>query len=136
MEKTDGKQTVRGKFTKGNDVGKKFQKGETGNPNGRPKRTRLTDALREQLQEVLPEAPEQTIAERIADALIQKALSGDVQAIREIGDRTEGKPAQKLDIDMNVHDWRQLARTHGLSETDVINEARQLIESADDSSGE
>lgn len=31
----------------------------------------------------------------IADQLVEKAMEGDVQAIREVFDRVEGKPAQK-----------------------------------------
>ena len=33
----------------------------------------------------------------IADALIEKAASGDVSAIRELGDRVDGKPTQQID---------------------------------------
>jgi hypothetical protein len=36
---------------------------------------------------------------KLARALIDKALDGDVSAIREIGDRLEGKPLQGIDID-------------------------------------
>lgn len=32
----------------------------------------------------------------IADALVTKAISGDVQAIREVADRIDGKPAQAI----------------------------------------
>jgi hypothetical protein len=127
-EKTNGKQTANGKFAPGNSIGNRFQKGESGNPQGRPKLTRLTDALREQLAEINPDVPEKTIAERIARALIREAVSGNVQAIREIGDRTEGKPKQAIDLDMQVSDWRTLAKNYSLSEEDVIHEARLLIE--------
>ena len=33
---------------------------------------------------------------RIADALCDKAIAGDVQAIKEIGDRLDGRPAQAI----------------------------------------
>lgn len=33
----------------------------------------------------------------IADKLIEKALEGDVSALREIGDRIDGKPTQALE---------------------------------------
>ncbi len=134
--KTDGKQTVKGKFPPGNKIGKQFPKGQSGNPTGRPKLTKLTEALREQLAEINPDAPEETIAEQIARALISEAKTGNVQAIREIGDRTEGKPMQKVDLDVQVKDWRTEAQKYGVTEQDVINEAKLLIESAIDSSGE
>ena len=31
-----------------------------------------------------------------ADALVRKALSGDIQALKEIGDRLDGKPVQAI----------------------------------------
>ncbi len=93
--------------------------------------------MREQLAEINPSAPEETQAEAIARALIKEAKIGNVQAIREIGDRTEGKPKQAIDLDLQVSDWRTEAQKYGLSETDVINEAKLLIaESIIDSSGE
>lgn len=135
--KTDGKQTVKGKFAPGNKIGNRFPKGETGNPNGRPKLTKLTEALREQLSEINPDAPEETVAEQIARALISEAKTGNVQAIREIADRTEGKPMQKVDLDLQINDWRTLAQNYGVTEQDVIREAKLLIaESVNDSSGE
>lgn len=39
----------------------------------------------------------------IADALIASAQDGDIQAIREIGDRLDGKPAQESTIDITTH---------------------------------
>jgi hypothetical protein len=36
--------------------------------------------------------------QRIADALIAKALEGDMQAIKEIGDRLDGKAKQQIDL--------------------------------------
>ena len=35
---------------------------------------------------------------RLADALIDKALAGDVSALKEIGDRLDGKPAQAVEL--------------------------------------
>ncbi|MEJ7862365.1 MAG: DUF5681 domain-containing protein [Pyrinomonadaceae bacterium] len=136
ITKTDGKQTVTGKFPPGNKIGKQFPKGTTGNPSGRPKLTRLTDALREQLAEINPDAPEETIAEQIARALISEAKTGNVQAIREIGDRTEGKPKQAIDLDLQINDWRTLAQSYSLSEQDVIDEAKLLIAESFDDSGD
>jgi len=137
LTKTNGKQTADGKFPPKNKIGNRFPKGQSGNPQGRPKLTRLTDALREQLAAANPNAPEETIAEQIARALIREAISGNVQAAREIADRCEGKPMQKVDLDLQIKDWRTLAKNYGVTETDVIREAKLLIaESIDDSSGE
>ena len=74
---------------------------------------------------------ERTFAEVIAQALVRSAVTGSVQAAREIADRTEGKPRQTVDVDMSVRDWRQLARESGIREHDVIAEARRIISESD-----
>ncbi len=98
MQKTDEKQTHRNKFPPGNKIGKQFQKGQSGNPNGRPKLTKLTEALREQLAEAMPGASESTIAEEVARALIREALIGNIGAIKEVFDRVEGRAPLTLDV--------------------------------------
>jgi hypothetical protein len=114
-----------------------FKPGQSGNPNGRPKKALLSDALRRQLAIALPGMSERTQAEAIAAALISEAIAGNVQAIREVGDRTEGKAAQAIALDLDVRDWRQMAQSNGLELNDVLTEARILLaESLDDSSGE
>jgi hypothetical protein len=133
---TNAKQTQRNKFPTGNSIGNRFQKGQSGNPSGRPRLTKLTDALRQQLAETNPNAPEETVAEEIARALISEAKIGNVQAIREIGDRTEGKARQAIDLDVQVNDWRTEAQKYGLSERDILAEARILIEQSDFDSGD
>lgn len=37
----------------------------------------------------------------IADALIEKAAEGDIQAIKELGDRLDGKPMQAVDTNVS-----------------------------------
>jgi hypothetical protein len=124
-----------GKFAKGNLLG--FKPGQSGNPAGRPKYTVVSEALRAQLAEKMPDAGEETFAEALARALIDKALGGDVLAAREILDRVEGKPRQTLDVGMTVNDWRAVARQNGLSLDDVRREAQLLLsESADDPGGD
>ena len=113
---------------------KPFQRGTSGNPRGRPKSLTLSEALRLQLAEMMPDADERTYAEEIARVLCTEAAKGNVQAAREIADRTEGKPKQSIDMDMNLRDWREMAQRHGLSEQDVLREAQRLIESAADPS--
>ncbi len=98
LKKTNGKQTATGKFAQGNKIGNRFSKGETGNPSGRPKLTKLTEALREQLAEEMPNAPERTVAEAIARALIKEAVNGNIAAIKEVFDRAEGRAPLTLDV--------------------------------------
>ncbi len=112
---------------------KPFKPGQSGNPAGRPKSVTLSEAIRLQLAKKVSDGSDYTYAEAIAQVLCVAAVKGNVNAAREIADRTEGKPKQAIDVDMNVHDWRALAHRHGLTEQDVIREARLLIESATDS---
>ena len=68
-----------------------FPKGRSGNPGGRPKGTSITAALRAELDRPCADDPAVTKAERIAAVLVDLALGGDLPAIREVLDRTEGK---------------------------------------------
>ncbi len=130
-QKTNGKQTADkredGTFAPGNKIGNRFSKGESGNRSGRPKLTKLSDSLRQQISELNPDAPEETIAEQIAKTLIRLAISGDVQAIKEIGNRTEGLPKQAIDLDVQATSWRDEAKRYGITEAEVANEARLLL---------
>ena len=106
----------------------RWKPGQSGNPKGRPKSITLSEALRLELAKVFPgDTQERTFAEVIAQQLVRSAATGNILAAKEIADRTEGKPKQSLDVDMAVMDWREMARKYGLSEQDVINEARRLI---------
>jgi hypothetical protein len=119
----------KGRFIEGNPHS--FQPGQSGNPAGRPKAVTLSEAYRQQLAAQQTEgADESTYAEVIAKMVCAEAAKGNVLAAREIADRTEGKPKQAIDVDMKLFDWRELARANGLSETDVLLEAKRLIESA------
>jgi Cu/Ag efflux pump CusA len=68
--------------------------------------------------------------------LIKEAISGNVQAIREVGDRTEGKPAQAIALDLEVNDWRREAARYGLTPDDIIRQIQPLIEQSVASSGD
>jgi len=84
------------------DVGKpyRWKKGQSGNPSGRPKSKTLSDAYRNKLEEPVPNDPEgRTWAELIAEAQARGAVRGNVQAAREIADRTEGKARQAIEFE-------------------------------------
>jgi len=83
------------------DVGKPYRwnRGQSGNPGGRPKMALLSHACRELLAALVPEDPEgRTYAESIAKTLAQKALAGDIRAAQEIADRAEGKARRSIEI--------------------------------------
>src|SRR5271156_3903817 len=84
------------------DVGKPHQwkKGQSGNPSGRPKSKTLSDAYRNKLEEPVPNDPEgRSWAELIAEAQVRDAVRGNVQAAREIADRTEGRARQASEFE-------------------------------------
>lgn len=66
-----------------------FKPGESGNPGGRPAKP-LTQRLLARLFE-----SDESMTKELVEAWIAKALSGDIPALREMLDRTEGKVADK-----------------------------------------
>lgn len=68
-----------------------FEKGKSGNAGGKSKSKIVSDALRVELL-----ADDKKKLGLIARALIEKAVAGDVPAIKEIMDRTEGKSVQPI----------------------------------------
>jgi hypothetical protein len=95
---------------------KPFKRGkdERRNTVGRPKGSRnLSTVLREMLQEIAPKAIADakfvkdfcrgkkriTLADAMAARLLMEAIvNGELSAIQQIADRTEGKPKQSLDL--------------------------------------
>ena len=89
-----------------------FKKGQSGNPKGRPISSKLfKDLLSLAVHERIDEKPlrgvetgEKTKLRRIAEVLVQKAVDGDIRAIREVADRLDGKPHQSTDTTIATDD--------------------------------
>jgi len=64
----------------------------------------VTEELERLLQQEAPEKNGQTWAALIAEALVRRAANGDVQAIAEVANRLEGRPAQAVSLDVNPLD--------------------------------
>lgn len=74
-----------------------FKKGRSGNPKGRPKKGKaLTDVLRRVLAE--PVTDGKTKAEELADTLWKMAKAGDLDAVKYIYDRLDGKPTETQEV--------------------------------------
>lgn len=71
-----------------------FAKGQSGNPGGRSNEKMWRDALRMALKEAMADGTPKLRA--VAEKTVALAIEGDMQAIKEIGDRMDGKPAQML----------------------------------------
>ena len=72
-----------------------FKKGQSGNPNGRPKLPDLSQAIAKVLAE---EKDGMTALDAILAALRAKAAKGDVRAAQELLDRGFGKSKQSVDV--------------------------------------
>jgi hypothetical protein len=75
----------------------RFQPGNCANPNGRPKIAHFRKALLRQLY--LEIAPGFRRIDAVCDAIIEKAIKGDVQALTLLRDTVDGKP--QTDAPMN-----------------------------------
>jgi hypothetical protein len=77
----------------------------SGNPGGRPRRQPITEAYLEVAARTAPGDPQgRTYAQAAAERQFRAALKGSTSAIREIADRLEGKPQQRIEM-TNVEDF-------------------------------
>lgn len=122
----DNERNEKGKFVPGNPY--KWTPGTSGNPNGRPKGSKNgSAALRRLARQLCDPKTGLSFEDQIAAKLIAKALEGDLGAIKEFYDRTEGRPGVRNEREMEIIDWRERVRIYGLDEKDVIEQARQLL---------
>ncbi len=94
----DNKQTKNrrsdGKFAKGNTLGNKFKKGQSGNPNGR------RGALADIINRVWDEQDESglTQKEKMVRRVLSMAMNGSMNAVTYLSDRAEGKAKETKEI--------------------------------------
>lgn len=67
-------------------------KGRSGPKQEKPWRDALLKAVSKRAQKDGPQ-----FLERVADAVVAAAVTGDMQAAKEIGDRLDGKPRQEIE---------------------------------------
>lgn len=75
-----------------------WKPGQSGNPSGRPKTVSLTAIMLRKLKEEHPDEPEKIRAEKVVEAALKQAESGNFQMFKEIWDRVDGKVADKLEV--------------------------------------
>jgi len=83
-----------GKFAKGNTLGNKFKKGQSGNPNGR------RGALADIINRVWDEQDESglTQKEKMVRRVLSMAMNGSMNAVTYLSDRAEGKAKETKEI--------------------------------------
>jgi len=87
-----------------------FEKGQSGNPNGRPKGVqnsktrllRLLELVQKKKNPITGEEEDFTVLELMDMQMIAKALKGDQRAYESVVDRLEGKPKQTTDITADI----------------------------------
>lgn len=87
-----------------------FEKGQSGNPNGRPKGVpnsktrllRLLELVTKVRNPVTGQEEDFTIAEQLDMQIIAKARKGDLKAYEILLDRLEGKPKQTTELSADV----------------------------------
>lgn len=72
-----------------------FQPGQSGNPNGQPKRAKLWREAIDRAVKRREQADPQAL-EKLADKLLSAVEAGDIAAMREFGDRIDGKVPQAI----------------------------------------
>lgn len=88
---------------------KPFEKGVSGNPNGRPKGVanskvrllRILEMVTSAKNPVTGELEDFTIAEQLDIKIIAKAMKGDIRAYQELLDRLEGRAKQTNEIELS-----------------------------------
>jgi hypothetical protein len=73
-----------------------FQPGQSGNPGGRSREKIWRNAITRAVTRVVDGKEGMQVVDELADALVQAARDKDVSALREIGDRLDGKAVQAL----------------------------------------
>ena len=84
-----------------------FRPGQSGNPAGRPKgllnwRNTIKEAAMKEIEFIEKSTGKKvtkTLNQIIAEKLVEKARQGDIQAIKEYGDRTDGKAHQSINLE-------------------------------------
>jgi hypothetical protein len=83
-----------------------FKPGQSGNPGGGPRGESITAILRRKLQE--PAGKGKTVAEAIADAILNEARKADISFVRELLERADGKVPARLDVRNDTRPPRRL----------------------------
>lgn len=77
-----------------------FKKGQSGNPNGRPKKGFAIADILDSIGDT-NYSGDKTMKEAILEKVYENALAGDLNCAKFIADRTEGTALQKMSVTTN-----------------------------------
>jgi hypothetical protein len=91
-------------------VEKRWKKGTSGNPRGRPKKQDcLTQLLRDEIKKICPaDREKRTWKELIVRATLQLAMKGNATALKEVWERLDGKVLQNEKLQLGGVDGKQV----------------------------
>ena len=100
-----------------------FQKGQSGNPGGRPKRPWTWASLyEEEVEKQLSSTDGSKINAKsaVARRLVKMAVEGDIQAIKELTNRMDGMPTQPIEQsgEVNLNIGGMLDKIYGSTPTE------------------
>ena len=109
----------------------KWEKGQSGNLAGRPRRMNFDDFLRQALT-----TKDGQVAKRLVERLIGEATTGNIYAMKLIAERSAGKPQDPTDISLKNGDELTLAQVRTklaelLSRPEVKRNLDALVASAE-----
>jgi hypothetical protein len=81
-----------------------FEKGKSGNPGGRSRRTLVTDSIVRELN-AAAEDGDGNKARQLAKALVKKAIDGDTRAADIVLERVEGKAEQTINVRRTIREF-------------------------------
>lgn len=77
-----------------------FKKGQSGNPGGRSSERLWHNAIMVALHRRLDDG--RRALDVVAERLVELGMAGDVPALKEIGNRLDGKPVQPVDAEVRT----------------------------------
>jgi hypothetical protein len=119
--------------------GRPFKKGESGNPNGRPKKELcFTEELKRKLSQItkhdkdLPVEEQRTRLQAICDKILEQAEGGDHYAHNLIFERIEGKVKEQLELSGSIHYefYKHVKELSDKTPEEVIGEINRAIQSS------
>ena len=79
-----------------------FEKGKSGNPNGRPKNVFTIKNAIGKLADEIPEGEDKTRADLLSELAWGKALGGEKWFMQYVTEHKEGKPHQSTSVDSDT----------------------------------